>query len=311
MQWFTLRKEKGLRTRSEGSLTAEAALVLPVFLFSVLSLVYLFQLMSLQLKVQAALNQTVEQIASYGYLLDRVSAVAGKKAEKLLESTELFSEDGLLSVDEAGAWVMKLIHYAGGERAAKQLAGRYMDTEDGAFLHVADGWEGVSFRGSTLLDDTRCVEVTAEYQVKIPFVPAVFPMIRVKQTAVCRSFSSDRDYIPKESSEEKTETLYYMTPSGSVYHTTRECTYLKILTESATIENMTRMRNSSGGKYYPCKLCTEGLEVTGNVYYTSGGSSYHITKNCSSLSRKVMEKTAEEIAGIPPCSRCAPAQVVH
>lgn len=309
MQWLTLGKGKGLRTRSEGSLTAEAALVLPVFLFSVLSIVYLFQLMSLQMKVQAALNQTAEQIASYGYLLDRVSAVAEKKAEKLLESTELFSEDGLFSIDEAGAWVMKLLHYAGAESAAKQLAGRYIDTEDGAFLHVAAGWEGVSFRGSTLRDDTRCVVITAEYQVKIPFVPAAFPMLRVKQTAVCRSFSSDRDYIPKESSEEKSETVYYMTPSGSVYHTTRECTYLKILAQSAAIEDMARMRNSSGGRYYPCKLCTEGLEVSGNVYYTSGGSSYHVTKNCSSLSRNVMEKTAEEIAGIPPCSRCAPAQI--
>ena len=188
---------------------------------------------------------------------------------------------------------------------------RYIDTEDGAFLHVAAGWEGVSFRGSTLRDDTRCVVITAEYQVKIPFVPAAFPMLRVKQTAVCRSFSSDRDYIPKESSEEKSETVYYMTPSGSVYHMTRECTYLKILAQSAAIEDMARMRNSSGGRYYPCKLCTEGLEVSGNVYYTSGGSSYHVTKNCSSLSRNVMEKTAEEIAGIPPCSRCAPAQVVH
>ena len=84
MQWLTLGKGNGLRTRSEGSLTAEAALVLPVFLFSVLSIVYLFQLMSLQMKVQAALNQTAEQIASYGYLLDIVSADTKKKAEKLL-----------------------------------------------------------------------------------------------------------------------------------------------------------------------------------------------------------------------------------
>ncbi len=306
MQWFTLGKGKVLRTRSDGSLTAEAALVLPVFLFAVLSLVYLFQLMSLQIKVQAAVNQTAEQIASYGYLLDRVSAVAGKKAEKILESAELFSEDGLFSVDEAGAWVMKLLHYAGAESAAKQLAGRYVDTEDGAFLHVADGWEGVSFCGSTLRDDTRCVVVTAEYRVKLPFVPAMFPKLQVKQTAVCRSFCSDREYVPKESSEEEQETLYYMTPNGSVYHTSCECTYLKILTQSIGIEELTGMRNSSGGKYYPCKLCTEGLELIGKVYYTSGGSSYHVTKNCSSLSRKVMEKTAEEIAGIPPCSRCAP-----
>lgn len=297
-----------LQTKSKGVLTVEAALVLPIFLFAVLSLVYLFQLMSLQLKVQAALNQTAEQIASYGYLLDRVSAVAGKKAEKLLESTELFSESGLFSVDEAGAWVMKLLHYASAENAAKQLAGRYLDTEDGNFLHVENGWEGMSFRGSTLCDDARCVVVTVGYRVKLPFVPTSFPKLQVKQSAVCRSFCSDREYIPKESSgEERTEALYYMTPSGSVYHTTRECTYLKILTQSAGIEELVGMRNSSGGKYYPCKLCAEGLEPTGTLYYTSAGSSYHVTKNCSSLSRNVIEKTIEEIAGIPPCSRCAPA----
>lgn len=279
--------------------------MLPIFLFAVLSLVYLFQLMSLQLKVQAALNQTAEQIASYGYLLDRVSAVAGEKAEKLLESTELFSEEGLFSVDEAGAWVMKLLHYAGAENAAKQLAERYIDAADGAFLYVEDGWEGMSFRGSTLWDEARCVVVAAEYRVKLPFVPSAFPTLQVKQSAICRSFCSDRQYVPKESSEQEKEELYYMTPNGGVYHTTRECTYLKIITQSAGPEEIEGIRNSSGGKYYPCKLCTEGLELSGTLYYTSAGSSYHVTKNCSSLSRKVIEKTAEEIAGIPPCSRCA------
>ena len=64
-------------------LTVEAAVALPLFLFTVLSFCYLFQVMEFQIKLQSALNQTAEQAASYGYLLGRVTAVTEQKAEEL------------------------------------------------------------------------------------------------------------------------------------------------------------------------------------------------------------------------------------
>ena len=297
-----------LSRRREGILTAEAALVLPLFLFVGLMFCYLFQVMEFQLKLQAALNQTAEQTASYGYLLGRVAGVAEQRVDELLEKTGLFSEKGLLPVDDAGEWVMKLLGSLPAESALKKVAASYMDTRDGRMLRVVEGWEGVSFKGSSIRDEERCVVVVAEYRIRVPFVPEVLSGLTVCQSAVCRLHCGDRDYTPmtKEDvgEEEQEKQIYFVTPNGSVYHLHRDCRYLKFTILSTNMEALEFKRNNSGGKYYPCSLCAEGIETEGVIYYTNGGSSYHTLRDCSSLKRTVLEKTKEEIAGLPPCSSC-------
>ena len=302
-------RAKSVRTQA-GVLTVETALILPLFIFTVLAVCYLFQVMEFQLKLQSALNQTAEQTASYGYLLGRVAAVAEQKTEEILEKTGLFSETGLLSVDETGAWIVNLLSSSPSEVALKQIAARYMDTEDVRTLRVIGGWEGVSFAGSSIRDEERCVVVTAEYRIRIPFVTEVISKVLFRQSAVCRLHCGDRDYLPKQKdgTEETEGKVFLVTPNGSVYHMSRECRYLKITVLSAAVETMETKRNNSGAKYYPCRRCADGVKVSGTVYYTDGGSSYHVTQNCSSLKRTVLEKTEEEIAGLPPCSYCGNGQ---
>lgn len=308
-------RAKSVRTRA-GVLTVETALALPLFFFTVLAVCYLFQVMEFQLKLQSALNQTAEQTASYGYLLGRVTAVAEQKTEEILEKTGLFSETGLfsqtglLSVDETGAWIVNLLSSSPSEAALKQIAAQYMDTEDVRLLRVVGGWDGVNFSGSSLRDGERCVVVTAEYRIRIPFVPEVVSELLFRQNAVCRLHCGDRDYIPKQkdSTEEAEGQVFFVTSTGSVYHRSRDCRYLKITVLHAAAETMETKRNSSGGKYYPCRLCADGVKINGTVYYTDGGSSYHLSQNCSSLKRTILEKTEEEIAGLPPCSYCGQGQ---
>lgn len=294
-------------------LTVEAAIVLPLFLFAVLSFCYLFQVMEFRIKMQAALNQTAEQVASYGYLLGRVTAVTEQKAEKLLEKSELFSDNGLIRLDDAGAWIVKLLGAMPAEQALKQMTEKNMEPDDGRMLRAVGGWDGVSLRGSCLRDEERCVVVTAEYRIRMPFVPEMVSELEMQQSAVCRLHCGDRDYIPKqkpeggdetEAGEEADEAEYYVTPSGTVYHQSRECRYLKIVVRSTEKERLESLRNSSGGKYYPCRLCVHGKEAGRTVYYTSGGSSYHAAKSCSSLTRTVLVKSEDEINGLPPCSAC-------
>lgn len=293
------------RTQKAG-LVVEAAIVLPLFVFALLMFIYFFQLMELQLKLQSVLNQTAEQTASYGYLLGRVLAVSQDKAEDMLEESGLFSEDGLLSVDDAGDWMMELLSTSLAEAAFKQIASRYIDAEDVSLLRIVNGWTGVDFSGSCLKDDASCVVVKARYYVRIPFVPELFSQIELSQSAVCRSFCGDRTYIPIGSEEDdaQADDLYYITPNGSVYHVSRECSYLKITVLSVDESKIADMRNNSGAKYYPCERCAKGKEISGLVYYTRGGSSYHAGSGCSSLTRTVQEVSKEMIEGLPPCSRC-------
>lgn len=297
--------QEELSRRREGVLTVEAALVLPLFLFAGLTFCYLFQVMEFQLKLQAALNQTVEQVASYGYLLGKFAGVAEQKVDDLLEKTGLFSEKGLLSVDDAGEGVMKLLGSLPAESALKKVTASCMDTQDVRMLRVTGGWDGVSFQGSCVRDEERCVVVVAEYKIKVPFMPEVISGITMRQSAVCRLHCGDRDYIPmaKEDTGDE-EQIYFVTPNGRVYHVRRDCRYLKFTILSTKREALDFQRNNNGGKYYPCSLCAEGIVPDGVVYYTGGGSSYHASRDCSSLKRTVLEKTKEEIAGLPPCSSC-------
>lgn len=281
-------------------------MVLPLFVFAVLLFIYLFQLMELQLKMQSALNQTAEQTASYGYLLGRVFAVSQDKAEDMLEKSGLFSEDGLFSVDDTGDWIMELLSTSMAEPAFRQITSRYMDAEDVLLLRIVNGWEGVDFSGSCLQDDANCVVVKVKYYVRVPFVPELFSQIELSQSAVCRSFCGDRAHVvlDGEEEQEQEEGVYYLTPNGSVYHVSKECSYLKITVLTTDGTKIEDLRNSNGGKYYPCERCVKGEERNGLVYYTKNGSSYHAGSDCSSLKRTVQEASIEMIEGLPPCSRC-------
>lgn len=294
-----------MRRTWKAILTVEAAIVLPLFVFAVLAFVYLFQVMELQLKMQSALNRTAEQTASYGYLLDRALAVSEDKVEGLLEKSGLFSEGGLLSVDDAGEWMIKLLSSSVAEPALKQIAAHYIDIKDPAVLRIAEGWEGVDFHASCLKDEDGCVVVRVEYSVRVPFLPKALSEMEVCQSAICRLFCGDRTYIPADKDEEETEEgVYYTTPSGSVYHVSKECSYLKMTVLSADRARIDELRNSSGGKYYPCERCVKGEVSAGQVYYTRSGSSYHVIRTCSSLTRTITKVSEEDIVGLPPCSRC-------
>ena len=299
-----------LQKQQKAVLTVETALVLPVFLFSVLALCYLFWVMEFQIKLQAALNQTAEQTASYGYLIDYVGTVAEGKAEELLEKTGLFSDTGLLSVDDTAEWVINVLESASAESVLKQMVFQCMEEEMVGGLRVSGSWEKVSFHASCLRDAERCVVLAAEYSIRIPFLPEGFSEMQMRQTAICRLHCGDRGFAAEDraaSGEEETqieEAIYYITPNGSVYHFCRDCRYLKITVLHTNEAGIKEKRNNSGGKYYPCDRCTRGKAATETLYYTRGGSSYHFSKTCSGLTRTVKEVSKEAIIGMPPCSQC-------
>ena len=99
------------------------------------------------------------------------------------------------------------------------------------------------------------------------------------------------------------ETYVYITDSGSVYHTARNCTHLTLSITLAGKEEIGSMRNASGGKYSPCEKC--GGDGSGIVYVTHGGDRYHNTIECSGLKRSVRCIPLSEAGARTPCSRCA------
>lgn len=66
--------KKGIR---KGSITAEAAVVLPFFLYGMIGILYLIPIFSTQTTVQKALKDTANTISLYGYFNEDVKTIAG------------------------------------------------------------------------------------------------------------------------------------------------------------------------------------------------------------------------------------------
>ena len=98
----------------------------------------------------------------------------------------------------------------------------------------------------------------------------------------------------------------YITPWGTVYHTTPECSLLDLSISLVSFESLNERRNESGGKYYPCESCC-GHADTGavdGVYITDYGDRYHSDRDCPGLKRTVKEVDIKEVSGMSACQKC-------
>lgn len=125
-------------------------------------------------------------------------------------------------------------------------------------------------------------------------------------------------FMSSASAQEK-DPIVYHTPSGSVYHTTKACSYLSQATKILSCK-------LSETNLKPCSKCgdshahskntgpTAGISSHDNqqkdvtVYTTKTGTKYHRTSSCSGLRNAksvfTSTKSAAEKRGLTPCSIC-------
>ena len=99
------------------------------------------------------------------------------------------------------------------------------------------------------------------------------------------------------------DTIVYITDYGSVYHRSRDCTYLKPSVHRVPSSSLHSLRNSSGAIYYACPFC--GAAAGGSVYVTGYGNRYHSSASCGAIERNAQEVRLSAVKGrMPPCSKC-------
>lgn len=135
-----------------------------------------------------------------------------------------------------------------------------------------------------------------------PVVPIIgYPGAMVVSCCYMRAWTG-YDVEHRAEGEEGEETYVYITDRGSAYHMARNCTHLTLSITLVGKEELTALRNASGGRYSPCEKC--GGDGSGIVYITNEGDRYHNTIECSGLKRSVRCIPLSEAGGRSPCSRC-------
>ena len=256
---YTLSKCSFSRCRipSAASLTVEASLVLPLFLFAVLTVAYLGLLVKTQDEVRHAMSRTVSE----------ASAEVGAGVDEPAKS---------------------MVYY----RA--KLA-----------LYLGDTSLTTNLLGSSFLEENDEIDLVVTYTAKLPF--ALFDFWR----PVFRDRVHGRAFVGVDTRSRKAEAqeddvIVYITPNGRVYHRDKNCTYLRPRVSQIQYGDVARMRNSSGGKYYPCHVCagSGGLSPGTPVWITGYGDRFHTNRACHEIEHQIIEILLSEAGDRAPCSKC-------
>lgn len=260
-----------------GSMTVEAAVVLPLFLFFLLNLLSVIELFHLHGTLLASLCEVGNELSVGAYAYDSFASPV--------------EEDDLKTI--VGNLAFSYLYVKGRVEA---LAGR----EYLAQSPLPAGADSLVYLGSSVLQKDKIdLQITyrAEPFVKlIGFKPGIF-----KSRYYGRAWTG---YDVTAEGVESEETEYvYVTENATVYHLSRSCTHIYLSIRECEAEQVENLRNASGEKYMPCERCV--TEEKGTLYITQAGNRYHQSLSCSGLKRtirKIPRKEAEK--NYRMCSGC-------
>jgi hypothetical protein len=274
----------------QGSFSLEAAIAVPLFIFFMMNLLFVFEAVRLQSGLQAALQQAGEKVCEAAYYTKfGISRGTGEG-----ESTESVSSEG------SGAASLIL-----SETYVRNKVTSYLGDAFWTHTPVVGGRAGLSFAESRIMTDGSHVDIVVNCRVR-PFVRVVaFPDFSMQARYSGHAWvgwngGSGADAASGESGDSG---HVYVTRYGEAYHTDPGCIYLNPQIRAVPASEVSRYRSGNNSKYYPCECCKPGGK--GIVYITKEGNRYHSDRNCSGIVRHtstMQEKAAKE--HYRPCPKC-------
>ena len=265
------------RRNIKGSMTVEAAIVLPLFLFFFLNIGCAMELIRLHGNLELALCDVGNRMAVYG------CAVRDEDTD---------SSDVLQKLTDIGVSYT----YVRGEM--KDYVGEnYL-----AHAPITDGADGLAFWESDVFTQQDEIELVVTYKVQ-PFVPIVgFRSFRMANRYYGHLWNGYR--LHGETQQTESEDTVYVTETGKVYHEQLNCSHLALAIREVGYGEAYRLRNENGEKYEPCHKCGRGI-AQGTVYITMDGTGIHSNRNCPGLKRTIKTILRKDAGNYRPCRRCA------
>jgi len=272
----TRKINRNRKTQKSASLTVEASLVLPIFVFAVLFFLYFFQFLFLMDTIQSGITEA-------GSYISRYEKVAGEKEMSVVAK----------------------------QVAAKQKFYQYLNKGNINTSCVAGGIYGINVGISEGIDGQQEIEITATYQVQFP-IPfwgekTSYVTQKVKTRAFVGLAMKKQVGRSDEAGEEEgvpEDIRVYITENGIVYHRSETCTHLKLSISGICTGQIENARNEKGARYKPCEKCVKKGKTENEVYIARDGDCYHNSLTCSGLKRTIYCVSLSEVVGKRKCSRC-------
>ncbi len=261
-----------LKKEVKASMTVEACFVLPFFLFALLNLISIVEIYRLQGNLSSAMHHTVKQMAIYGY-----------------EYRVLRSETS--TIESLG-----LTYLYAADQVGKLLGEDYLENS-----LLADKGHSIVWLRSSVMKEDDCIDLVAEYSIEAPIAVVGFHEMGMYNRLRTRAWTG-YDNAKAQDNSELQEQVVYITPEGTVYHSSRVCTYLKLSIMAVDIGFLESGRNGNGEKYYPCEKC--GKNDTSTIYITIYGNRYHSSLSCSKLKRTILAVPISQVGERGSCSKC-------
>lgn len=269
-----------------GSMTVEAALILPLFLFFFLNLGCAIELIRLHCNLQLALFDVGRRVCVYGPVLSAVG-----QEEEPGSPPAWWSE-----------WKDITLSYAYIKKEITEFVGmEYLEASP-----LANGMDGLQFLETEIFDASDCVDIVVTYKVS-PFAGAVgFRPFRMSNRYCAHLWNGY--CIPGSEAEEEEQDFVYVAENGEVYHEDRNCGHLFLHIQEVSLGEAYIRRNANGEKYEMCEKCAgQGLNehLYERVYITEDGTAIHYNKMCPGLKRTVHTIPRKETGKYRPCKDCA------
>lgn len=302
---------------ARGSLTVEAALVLPIFIYIIIAFVYFLQIIGIQENLQNAITETGFFTAKYAYVYDYLNEYEqnndsqndaqkeNSEEDKDNSEKEEESEENTKSKLESS---IEAVIAKGIDSAYYKIKMQdYLDVNKINHSCIENGFDGVHTYLSSFMREDDAIDIILTYNIKLPLLFINLDEIPVMQRVRMRGWNGHEVAVknaPSETTDENEE-MVYITETGIVYHLYKDCTYLDLSIKEVNFNQIENLRNNSGGKYKKCSLCGDNVNESGQVYITDTGDRYHWNLNCSGLKRTIITIPKSEVGDRGLCSRCA------
>lgn len=252
-----------------GTLTVEAAVVLPLFLMVMIAVLQFCSVMGTAIKLGSALSDTGKTMAAAAYVTKY-----GGNTEKA---------PGIAAVALSEVYAQGTVTAQAGDISAVK---------------------NVNMLLSSFLKEDEAIDLVMTYQLRSPFSIVKLPGNFFIQRARVRAWTGRT--LPGDGGADSGEvdgSYVYVTETGSVYHDDPDCTHLRLSIRLVDAGSLDSLRNNGGEKYHACEKCGDS-SLKGMVYITNEGNRYHSSLGCSGLKRTVRQVSKEDIGNLRACSKC-------